>query len=315
MSILVNKDTKVITQGITGKAGLFHTQQCAAYGTQVVGGVNPNKAGTTIEGFNVYGSVAESRKYTGANTSMIFVPPPYAADAIIEAADAGIELIVAITEGVPVHDMLRVHEYLKGSKSILIGPNCPGIVTPGEAKVGIAPGFIHSKGCIGIISRSGTLTYEAVYQTTQMGLGQSTALGIGGDPVHGLNQLDAIKLFNEDPETKGIILIGEIGGTDEEEAAAYIKEHVKKPMTAFIAGATAPKGKRMGHAGAIISGNKGTAESKMKALEDAGVIVAIVASNMGRRMCQAFRVFKEEHQCPCNNNCIEYLKHGKPYSF
>lgn len=305
MSILIDKNTKLITQGITGKAGLFHTQQCAAYGTNVVGGVNPKKAGSTIEGFDVYGSVAEIRKHTGANATMIFVPPPFAADAIIEAADAGIELIVAITEGVPVHDMLRVHEYLKGSNSTLIGPNCPGLVTPGEAKIGIAPGSIHKKGKIGIVSRSGTLTYEAVHQTTLLGLGQSTAVGIGGDPVHGLNHLDVIKMFNEDPETEGIIMIGEIGGTDEEEAAEYIKNYVDKPMAAFIAGATAPKGKRMGHAGAIISGNKGTATSKISALEDAGVNVAKVASNMGRRMCDAFRQLKPYHKCPCNNDCKE----------
>lgn len=305
MSILIDKNTKLITQGITGKAGLFHTKQCAAYGTNVVGGVNPRKSGFSIDGFNVYGSVEEARKETGANASMIFVPPQFAAKAIIEAADAGIELVVAITEGIPVHDMLHVHKYLEGSNTTLIGPNCPGLVTPGEAKIGIAPGSIHKKGRIGIVSRSGTLTYEAVHQTTLLGLGQSTAIGIGGDPVHGLNHLDVIKLFNEDPETDGIIMIGEIGGTDEEEAAEYIKHHVDKPMTAFIAGATAPVGKRMGHAGAIITGNKGTAESKIRALEDAGVNVAKVASNMGRRMCDAFRQLKPEHKCPCNNDCKE----------
>ncbi|MDA3854322.1 MAG: hypothetical protein PF444_08805, partial [Bacteroidales bacterium] len=220
---------------------------------------------------------------------------------------AGIELIVAITEGIPVHDMLHVHEYLKGSNSILVGPNCPGLVTPGEAKIGIAPGAIHQKGCIGIVSRSGTLTYEAVRQTSLAGLGQSTAIGIGGDPIHGLNQLDVIKLFNEDPETKGIILIGEIGGTDEEEAAEYIKQHVNKPVAAFIAGATAPEGKRMGHAGAIISGNKGTAESKIKALQDAGVNVAKVASNMGTRICEAFHMLHVENDCPCCGNCTNYF--------
>lgn len=305
MSILINKNTKLITQGITGKAGLFHTKQCAAYGTNVVGGVNPKKNGFSIDGFNVYGSVKEVRKETDANASMIFVPPPFAADAIIEAADAGIELVVAITEGIPVRDMLHVHKYLEGSNTTLIGPNCPGLVTPGEAKIGIAPGSIHKKGKIGIVSRSGTLTYEAVHQTSLLGLGQSTAVGIGGDPVHGLNHLDVIKMFNDDPETEGIIIIGEIGGTDEEEAAEYIKQYVDKPMAAFIAGATAPKGKRMGHAGAIITGNKGTAESKIRALEDAGVYVAKVASNMGRRMCDAFRQLKSEHKCPCNNDCKE----------
>ena len=303
MAILINEQTKLITQGITGKAGLFHTIKCHEYGTNVVGGVNPNKAGTTIEGFNVYGSVSEVVKHTGANTSMIFVPPPFAADAIIEAADGGIKLIVAITEGIPVHDMLRIHEYLKGSYVILIGPNCPGLVTAGIAKVGIAPGHIHKKGCIGIVSRSGTLTYEAVHQTTLLGLGQTTAVGIGGDPIHGLSQLDVIKMFNEDPETKGIIMIGEIGGMDEEIAAEYIRTHVSKPTAAFIAGATAPKGKRMGHAGAIVTGNKGTAESKIKALEDAGVMVAKIASNMGRQMCDAFHTIKPKGFCPCSNDC------------
>jgi len=289
MAILINKNTKLITQGITGKAGLFHTKQCAAYGTQVVGGVNPKRSGFSLDGFNVYASVEEARKETGANASMIFVPPAFAADAIIEAANAGIELVVAITEGIPVHDMLRVHKYLEGSNTILIGPNCPGLVTPDEAKIGIAPGSIHTKGKVGIVSRSGTLTYEAVYQTTLLGLGQSTAIGIGGDPIHGLNHLDVIKMFNEDPETEGIIMIGEIGGSDEEEAADYIKHYVDKPVAAFIAGATAPKGKRMGHAGAIISGNKGTAESKIRALKEAGVHIAKVASDMGSTMNEAFR--------------------------
>lgn len=303
MGIIIDANTKLITQGITGKAGLFHTQKCKEYGTTVVGGVNPKKAGSQIEGFDVYGTVAEAVKYTGANTSMIFVPPPFAADAIIEAADGGIQTIVAITEGIPVHDMLRVKEYLRGSNTILVGPNCPGIVTAGVAKVGIAPGHIHKKGCIGIVSRSGTLTYEAVHQTSLLGLGQSTAVGVGGDPIHGLTQLDVIKRFNEDPETKGIIMIGEIGGMEEEEAADYIKKHVTKPMAAFIAGATAPKGKRMGHAGAIIIGKKGTAESKIQALQDAGVIVAKVASNMGKRMCEAFKAVSNNSPCPCKKSC------------
>lgn len=245
------------------------------------------KSGTFVEGFPVYGSVREAVDLTKANTSMIFVPAPMAAKAIIEAADAGIQLIVAITEGIPVRDMLEVRQYLKGSDSILIGPNCPGITTAGVAKVGIAPGFIHKKGKIGIVSRSGTLTYEAVYQTTLSGLGQTTAVGIGGDPVHGLNHIDVIRMFEEDPETEGIILIGEIGGTDEEAAAEYIKSHVTKPVAAFIAGATAPSGKRMGHAGAIVNGNSGTAASKIKALEDAGVFVAITASEIGSKMREA----------------------------
>lgn len=287
MSILVDKNTKLITQGITGKAGLFHTLGAKNYGTNVVGGVNPKKAGTTIEGFPVFGSAQEAVKETGANASMIFVPAPFAADAIIEAADAGINLIVAITEGIPVKDMLNVHNYLKGSNSILVGPNCPGITTADVAKIGIAPGFIHKKGKIGIVSRSGTLTYEAVYQTTKTGLGQTTAVGIGGDPVHGLNHIDVIKMFEEDPETEGIIVIGEIGGTDEEMAAEYIKSNVTKPVAAFIAGASAPKGKRMGHAGAIISGGKGTAEGKIKALTNAGAFVAPTAADIGKKMCEA----------------------------
>jgi succinyl-CoA synthetase alpha subunit len=289
MAILVDKNTKVITQGITGKAGLFHSQKCREYGTQVVGGVNPKKAGETIDGFPVFKDVADARLQTGANCSLIFVPPPFAADAIIEAADAGMELIVAITEGIPVMDMARVKKYLRNKDSILLGPNCPGLVTPGEAKIGIAPGFIHSRGKIGIVSRSGTLTYEAVYQTTKNGLGQSTAVGIGGDPIRGMSHVDVVKMFNEDPETEGIILIGEIGGSDEEVAAAYIKEHVKKPVAAFIAGQTAPPGKRMGHAGAIIEGGAGTAESKIAALVDAGAFVARTAAEIGDKMLEAMR--------------------------
>lgn len=284
MAILVDKNTKLITQGITGRAGLFHTQRCNEYGTNVVGGINPRKAGTTIEGFPVFENAKEAVKETEANTSMIFVPAPYAADAIIEAADAGIGLIVAITEGIPVRDMLGVHEYLKKSDSILIGPNCPGITTAEAAKVGIAPGFIHKKGKIGIVSRSGTLTYEAVHQTSLLELGQTTAIGIGGDPVHGLNHIQVIEMFENDPETEGIILIGEIGGTDEEEAAEFIKSNITKPVAAFIAGASAPKGKRMGHAGAIISGGKGTAAGKIKALQDAGVFVAQTAADIGHQM-------------------------------
>jgi succinyl-CoA synthetase alpha subunit len=284
MAILIDANTRLITQGITGKAGLFHSQKCRDYGTQVVGGVTPKKGGTTVDGFAVFNSVAEAAKETGANCTMIFVPAPYAADAIIEAADSGIKLIVAITEGIPVMDMLRVHNYLRGMPVTLIGPNCPGLVTAGVCKVGIAPGFIHKAGKIGIVSRSGTLTYEAVHQTTLAGLGQTTAVGIGGDPIHGLNHLDVVKMLNEDPVTEGIILIGEIGGSDEEMAAAYIQQNVKKPVVAFIAGASAPKGKRMGHAGAIIDGNSGTAEAKKQALRDAGVTVAETAAEIGAKM-------------------------------
>lgn len=298
MAILVDQNTRLITQGITGKAGLFHTLKCYEYGTNVVGGVNPKKAGTYIEGFPVFANAKEAVKETAANATMIFVPAPFAADAIVEAADAGIELIVAITEGIPVRDMLNVHEYLKKSNSTLVGPNCPGITTADVAKIGIAPGFIHKKGKVGIVSRSGTLTYEAVHQTTLKGLGQTTAVGIGGDPVHGLNHIDVIRMFQNDPDTEAIILIGEIGGTDEEAAAEYIKSEVSKPVAAFIAGASAPKGKRMGHAGAIISGGKGTAASKIKALEDAGVLVARTAADIGHMMCIALR--ERTGKCHCN---------------
>lgn len=284
MAILIDSNTKLITQGITGRAGLFHSQRCRDYGTNVVGGVNPSKGGTDIDGFPVFTSVAEAREKTGANTTMIFVPAPYAAAAIMEAADAGIELIVAITEHIPVMDMLKAHEYLQGKNSILVGPNCPGIVTAGVCKVGIAPGAIHTKGKIGIVSRSGTLTYEAVHQTTLAGLGQTTAVGIGGDPIHGLNHTDVVKMLNEDKETEGIIIIGEIGGTDEEEVAEYVKNNVTKPVVGFIAGASAPKGKRMGHAGAIISGKKGTAEGKIEAFKDANIAVANTASEIGNIM-------------------------------
>jgi succinyl-CoA synthetase alpha subunit len=287
MSILIDKNTRLITQGITGKTGLFHSLQCREYGTRVVGGVTPRKGGTNIEGFPVYNTVREAVQATAANTSMIFVPPPFAGNAIIEAAKAGIKLIVAITEGIPVMDMVKVKRVLKNYDSLLIGPNCPGLVTPGECKVGIAPGFIHKRGKIGIVSRSGTLTYEAVHQTTKNGLGQSTAIGIGGDPVNGMKHIDIIKLLNEDPETEGIIIIGEIGGSDEEVAADYIKNNVKKPIAGFIAGASAPSGKRMGHAGAIIQGGSGTAESKIRALQDAGVLMAATAAEIGDKMLEA----------------------------
>ena len=275
MAILVNRDTKVVVQGITGKEGSFHATQCKAYGTQVVAGVTPGKGGQSVEGIPVFNTVEEAIQETNANCSLIFVPPAFAADAIVEALDAGIELIVCITEGVPVKDMMMVKDYMRKNypNAKLIGPNCPGIITPGEAKVGIMPGHIFKRGSVGIVSRSGTLTYEASYQLTMLGLGQSTAVGIGGDPVHGLSHKDVISMFNEDPETEAILMIGEIGGTAEEEAAEYIKHHVKKPVFAYIAGITAPPGRRMGHAGAIISGGRGTAQAKMQALREAGVYV------------------------------------------
>lgn len=289
MSILVNKDTKVVVQGFTGKAGTFHALQCKAYGTQIVGGVNAKKAGTTHEGLPVFGSVHDAVKNTGADVSLVFVPPPAAADAIVEAADAGIRLIVAITEGIPVMDMVWARREVERRGALLLGPNCPGVVTPGECKIGIAPGFIHKRGKVGIVSRSGTLTYEAVYQTTQLGLGQSTAVGIGGDPVHGLSMVDIIKLFNEDPETEGIICIGEIGGPEEQAAAAYVKANVKKPVVGFIAGAAAPKGKRMGHAGAIVEGRTGTAEYKKSAFRESGIIVSETIAGIGDLMAKALK--------------------------
>jgi len=280
MSILVNTNTRLIVQGITGREGLFHAKGCRDYGTVVVGGVTPGKGGTEVDGFPVYNTVKEAREATGANATMIFVPPPAAADAILEALDAGIELIVCITEGIPVMDMMRAKVGLRDKKVRLIGPNCPGIITPGQCKIGIMPGYIHKPGKVGVVSRSGTLTYEAVWQLTSRGLGQSTCIGIGGDPINGTSHTDAVRMFNEDPGTEAIILIGEIGGTGEEDAADYIKKHVKKPVAAFIAGATAPPGRRMGHAGAIVSGGKGTAAGKITALEAAGVAIAQTPAEM-----------------------------------
>lgn len=293
MAILVSAQTRLITQGITGQAGMFHTLQCRNYGTKVVGGVTPRKGGTQVDGIPVFNTVEQAVRNTGADATMIFVPPAFAAGSIIEAAESGIRLVVAITEGIPVQDMLRVKKALRQSNTILIGPNCPGLVTVDECKVGIAPGFIHKKGSIGVVSRSGTLTYEAVAQTSRNGLGQTTAVGIGGDPVHGLTHKDVIQLFNDDPETEGIIIIGEIGGQEEEEAAAYIKHYVRKPVAGFIAGASAPKGRRMGHAGAIIEGGAGTAESKIAALEDAGVFVARTAAEIGDKMMEALKAHKQ----------------------
>jgi succinyl-CoA synthetase alpha subunit len=286
MAVLVDKETRLIVQGITGKEGTFHAKGCAEYGTKVVGGVTPGKGGTIHEGWPVFDTVEEAVAKTGANVTVIFVPPPFAADAILEANDASLPLIICITEGIPVNDMVKVWSVLKNSSSRLIGPNCPGVISPGKAKVGIMPGRIHKEGTVGIVSRSGTLTYEAVYQLSQRGIGQSTAIGIGGDPIIGTTHIDALKLLNEDPETEAIILIGEIGGTAEEAAAEHVKQHVKKPVVGFIAGQTAPPGRRMGHAGAIISGGQGTAAEKMKALTAAGIHVVESPAAIGETVAR-----------------------------
>jgi succinyl-CoA synthetase alpha subunit len=287
MSILANKDTRVLTQGITGATGQIHTRACRQYGTQMVGGVVPGKGGTDFEGIPIFDTVEQARRATGANASVIYVPPPFAADAILEAVAAGVELVICITEGVPVLDMVKVKRYLRGSQSRLIGPNCPGVITPGECKIGIMPGYIHKPGDIGVVSRSGTLTYEAVYQLTQLGIGQSSCVGVGGDPIIGTGFIQVLDLFNQDPRTRAVIMIGEIGGTAEEEAAQFVKRNLTKPVVAFIAGQTAPKGRRMGHAGAIISGGRGTAADKIAALKQAGIEVAMSPAELGITMKRA----------------------------
>ena len=289
MSILIDKNTRVITQGITGATGLFHAQGAREYGTQMVGGVTPGKGGTTVDGFPVFDTVKEAVEKTGATASVIYVPPPFAADSIMEAVNAGLDLVCCITEGIPVLDMVKVKHYMIGKKTRLVGPNCPGVITPGQCKIGIMPGYIHKPGRVGVVSRSGTLTYEAVWQLTCLGMGQSTCVGIGGDPVNGTNHLDVMRLFEEDPDTDAVIMIGEIGGTSEEEAAWFVKEHMTKPVAAYIAGVTAPPGKRMGHAGAIISGGKGTATEKVAILEECGISVAASPAEMAQALLKVYK--------------------------
>ncbi len=288
MSILIDKNTKVITQGL-GATGLFHAHGARDYGTQMVGGVTPGKGGTSIDGFPVFDTVKDAVYKTGATASVIYVPPPFAADAIMEAVDAGIELAICITEGIPVLDMVKVKQYMQGKGTRLVGPNCPGVITPGQCKIGIMPGYIHKPGKIGVVSRSGTLTYEAVWQLTNVGLGQSTCVGIGGDPVNGTNHTDVLRMFEEDPDTEAVIMIGEIGGTSEEEGAYFVKEHMTKPVAAYIAGVTAPPGKRMGHAGAIISGGKGTAEEKVAVLKECGISVAASPAEMAKALLAVYK--------------------------
>lgn len=289
MSILINKNTRVITQGITGATGLFHAQGARDYGTRMVGGVTPGKGGTVIDGFPVFDTVKEAVEQTGATATVIYVPPPFAADSIMEAVDADIDLVCCITEGIPVLDMVKVKHFMIGKKPRLVGPNCPGVITPGQCKIGIMPGYIHKPGKVGVVSRSGTLTYEAVWQLTCLGLGQSTCVGIGGDPVNGTNHLDVLRMFEEDPDTDAVIMIGEIGGTSEEEAAYFVKEHMSKPVAAYIAGVTAPPGKRMGHAGAIISGGKGTAAEKVAILEACGISVAASPAEMAQALMKLYK--------------------------